>query len=130
MLHVVTEQVAEFYERDTTGPLCPITARIADESWWRRGARSAVQMDTEGVCDELCPLQRRGAVALDIGCAVRNDVAFVQLGGFARLNRFTLGTYGDLMAVPPSDPREVFVSAGAGVSMSAPTSLWPARPDL
>ena len=36
-------------------------------------------MDTDGVGDELCPLKRRGAVSLHIGCAVGDDVAFVQL---------------------------------------------------
>jgi hypothetical protein len=34
-----------------------------------------------------------------------------------------VGTYGDLMGMLPTDPREVFIFAGAGVSMSAPTSL-------
>lgn len=39
----------------------------------------AEQIDADGVGDEFCPLKRRGAVSLHIGCAVCDNVAVVQL---------------------------------------------------
>jgi hypothetical protein len=39
----------------------------------------ADQVDADGVDDELCPLEGRGAVAHDIGCPVSDDVTLVQL---------------------------------------------------
>jgi hypothetical protein len=37
----------------------------------------AAQMDSDRVDDELCPLKWRGAVTVDIGCAIGDYVTFV-----------------------------------------------------